>query len=208
VLSPGFFNSAALYGLTGDTLTVTLKDAPGGTTIYSNTFDLTEPPVGWYEYLFSPRKVIDRVILKDLPIRPTAELTLTITAGGGADVGVGMINVGDYTSLLGEGTWGGALPGTSAEPYSNSSIKTNTDGTTEIVRRNNGTNMRAVIAIPRDQADQALFKLQSVLDVPASFIASDAAGFAGLNVFGICSASVGYDGFNHASINLNVRGFI
>lgn len=208
VLTPGYFNAVALYGLTGLSLAVTIKDVSGGAVIYTTTYDLTEPPLGWYEYLFSPRKAISKVILKDLPIRPAAELTLTITAGSGAAVGIGMINVGDYSSLLGDGGWGGTRYGASAEPVSYSYIKANSDGTTTIVRRVSATSMRATVMLPGDQADQALLKLQSVLDVPVSWIASDARGYAGLNVFGLGSASVSYDGFSNASLNINVRGLI
>lgn len=208
VLTPGYFNAVALYGLTGLSLTATIKDVSGGTVIYTTTYDLTEPPLGWYEYLFSPRKAISKVILKDLPIRPASELTLTITAGSGAAVGVGMINVGDYTSLLGESDFGGVNYGASAEPVSYSYIKANDDGTTTIVRRVSATSMRATVTVQADQADQALAKIQSVLDVPVSWIAKDTKGYAGLNVFGLGSASVGYDGFKHATLNISVRGLI
>ena len=208
VLTPGYFNALALYGLTGTSLSVSLKDMAGGTVIYSATQDLSGPPLGWYEYLFSPRKVIDKVILKGLPIRPAAELTVTVTAATGQPVGIGMLNVGDYISLLGEGDFGGTQYGASAEPVSYSYIKVNPDGTTSIVRRVSATNMRASVFIPRAEADQALQAIQNVLDVPVSWIATDAMGYAGLNVFGLGSASVSYDGFSHASLNISVKGLI
>lgn len=208
VLQPGYFNAVSLYGLTGSNSAVTLKDAPGGAVIYSYAGSLSEPPLGWYEFLFSPLKLITKLILKDLPIRPNAELTVTVTAGAGNAVGIGMLNIGDYRSLLGDGGWGGTQYGASAEPVSYSYIKTNPDGTTQIVRRTSATGMRASVTLPRDQADAALALIQQVLDVPVSWIATDVPGYAGLNVFGLGSASVSYDGFSHASLNLNVKGLI
>ncbi len=208
VLTPGFFNALSLYGLTGTTAVVTIKDVTGGTVIYTQTIDLSIPPLGWYEYLFSPRKVIDKLILKNLPIRPAAELTITVTSASGQPVGIGMLNVGDYLSLLGEGAWGGTQYGASAEPVSYSYIKVNADGTTTIVRRVSATSMRAAVMLPREEADQALQAIQAVLDVPVSWIATDVSGYAGLNVFGLGSASVSYDGFSHASLNIVVKGLI
>lgn len=206
VLKPGFFNAIALYGLVGLSLSISVKDATGGTVIYSKTIDLTEPSIGWYEYLFSPRKPINKVILKGIPIRPTAELTVTITASSGQPVAIGMMNIGDYAAL--SETWGGTQFGASAEPTSNSYFKNNSDGTTAIVKRPSATNMRASVMIPKGEADQALYKVQSVLDVPVSWIASDVSGFAGLNVFGLGSASLSYDSPSYATMNISVRGYI
>ena len=208
VMTPGYFNALSLYGLTGSNIAVTLKDEPGGAVIYSYAGGLSEDPLGWYEFLFAPLKPITKLILKGLPIRPNAELSVTVTSGAGNPVGIGMLNLGDYRSLVGEGAWGGTQQGASAEPVSYSYVKTNPDGTTQIVRRTSATGMRATVMLPRDQADAALALIQEVLDVPVSWIATDVPGYAGLNVFGLGSASVSYDGFAHASLNINVKGLI
>lgn len=205
VLQPGYFNALGMYGLVGTSAAITVKDAPGGATIYSNTVSLLENPAGWWEFLFLPVRQISKIILTNIPIRPTAELTITLT---GATVEVGMINVGDYKSLIGDGDWGGTQYGASAEPVSYSYIKTNADGTTTIVRRNAATSMRASIILPRDQADYALACVQDVLDVPVSWVATDANGFTGLNVFGLGSGSLSYDSFNIATLDLSVKGMI
>ena len=205
VLQPGYFNALGMYGLVGTSAAITVKDAPGGATIYSNTVSLLENPLGWWEFLFLPVRQIGKIILTNIPIRPTAELTITLT---GASVAIGMINVGDYKSLIGDGDWGGTQYGASAEPVSYSYIKTNADGTTTIVRRNAATSMRASIILPRDQADYALACVQDVLDVPVSWVATDANGFTGLNVFGLGSGSLSYDSFNIATLDLSVKGMI
>lgn len=205
VLQPGYFNALGMYGLVGTSAAITVKDAPGGATIYSNTVSLLENPLGWWEFLFLPVRQISKIILTNIPIRPTAELTITLT---GATVEVGMINVGDYKSLIGDGEWGGTQYGASAEPVSYSYIKTNADGTTTIVRRNAATSMRASVVLPRAQADAALACVQQVLDVPVSWVATDAAGYTGLNVFGLGSGSLSYDSFNIATLDLSVKGMI
>lgn len=208
VLQPGYFNALALYGITGSQYTITIKDAPGGATIYSRSGYLSEYPVGWYEYLFSAPRTVNKLVFSGLPIRPTAQLTITITAASGQPVGLGMLVCGDYVSLVGTGEWGGAQYGAKAEPVTYSYIKTNDDGTTQIVRRHAATNMRCTVAMPRAEADAVLQTVQAVLDVPVAWVATEAPGYSGLNVFGIASASMSYDTFGTANLEINVKGLI
>ena len=208
VLSPGYFNALALYGLVGSQYSITIKDAPGGATIYSKSGFLAEDPPGWYEYLFVERGPIDKLIIQSLPIRPTAEVTITISAAVGVPVGIGMIVVGDFTPLVGDDAeFGGVQYGATAEPVTYSYINTDEYGNTTIVRRHAATNMRCTVMLPRIFADKALQRLQSVLDQPVACIATTSDGYAGLNVFGlISSAPVQYDSFNTASIDITVKG--
>lgn len=207
VLQPGYFNALALYGLVGAQYTLTLKDAPAGATIWTRTGYLSEDPTGWYDYLFGTPKQLTKLVFSGLPIRPTAELTVTLTAASGQPVGVGMIVCGDYTSLAGI-DWGGTQYGASAEPVTYSYIKTNDDGTTQIVRRHAATNMKATVMMPKADADTVLQAVQQVLDVPVAWIATDTPGYAGLNVFGLGSGSMSYDSFSHANLSLTVKGLI
>lgn len=208
VLQPGYFNALALYGLTGIQYAITIKDAPGGVTIYTRTGFLAEDPAGWYEYLFSAPRTVNKLVFPGLPIRPTAELTVTITAASGQPVALGMLVAGDYTSLVGDGEFGGAQYGATAEPVTYSYIRTADDGTTQIVRRHAATNMRISVVMPLSEAEAVLQSVQSVLDVPVAWIATDAKGYQGLNVFGLASASMSYDTFSTATLELNVKGLI
>ena len=210
VLTPGYFSCIGLYGLTGTQYTVTVKDAPGGSVIYSKTGYLAADPLGWYEYLFISPSTINKLLFTGIPIRPNAEATITITAASGQPVGVGMIVVGDYAPLISDAAeWGGVQYGATAEPVTYSYIKTNDDGTTTIVKRHSATNMRVTLMLPRQYADAALATLQKVLDRPVAWAATSAPNYAGLNVFGIASsASVRYDSFQIASIEITVKGLI
>lgn len=209
VLQPGFFNAVALYGLTGSQYSLIVKDAPGGATIYSRSGFLSEDPAGWYEYLFGRPRTLSKLVFTEIPIRPDAQLTLTISAASGQPVGLGMLVVGDLVPLVGSGAWGGTQNGASAEPVSYSYINTAEDGTTTIVRRHAGTNIRARVALPRDQADYALQQIQQVLDVPVAWIAvPNRPGYAGLNAFGLGSCAVSYDSFGAAVIDITVKGLI
>lgn len=210
VLQPGYFNAVALYGLTGAQYSLTVRDAPDGSVIYSRSGFLADDPAGWYEYLFVPRPVRNKLVFTGIPIRPAAQLTLTISAAAGQPVGLGMLVPGDFAPLISDAAgWGGTEAGAQAEPVTYSYIKTNDDGTTSIVRRHSATNLRCTVRLPRQHADAALALLQRVLDKPVAWVASNAPGYAGLNVFGLAtSAPVRYDSFNLASIDLNVKGLI
>lgn len=210
VLTPGYFNALALYGLTGADLHIVLKDAPGGAVLYEHEGPLTEDPAGWYEYLFVAPKVLTQFNVSGLPIRPSAELTVTVTAATGQPVGIGMLVLGDLVSLVGDlADFGGTEYGATAEPVSYSYIKTDDFGETTIVRRSAATSMTAKIVLPAKNADDALRLIQDVLDVPVAWIALPGnPKYKGLNVFGLGSARVAYENYSIARIDLTVKGMI
>lgn len=207
VLKPGFFNALALYGLVGVSYAVTVKDAPGGAVVYSRTGAFFEDPDGWYEYLFGILKPLDKLVLTGMPLRPDAELTVTITAASGAKVALGMLVVGDFKSLLGGAYWGGAERGSSAEPITYSYIRTEEDGTTTIRRRHSATNLRVQVVMPIQSADYALNAIREVLDVPVAVVSTTARHHTGLTTFGLVSGGVSYDG-PLARANIIVKGLI
>lgn len=204
-----FCNAVALYGAVGATYDITVKDAAGGAVIYNKTGRLREPSRGWYSYFFGGRRPLAKVIATGIPIRPAAEITITIRASTGATRALGMIVLGKYRSLIGLGPWGGTEYGASVEPVSYGYNSTDADGTTIWLPGSSATNLRCKVVLPRDQADQAVTLLQSVLGIPVACIGTNVAGYAGLSTFGIISAApVSYDGFGHASIDVTVKGII
>lgn len=205
-LQPGYFNACAIYGLVGSSLAVSVLDGPGGETIYSTERALYADPEGWYEYLFLPALPREKVVLTGFPIRPGAVLRIIVS---GAQVAVGLIAVGDFRSIFGEvGEPAGVMWGASVEPVTYSYIKTNDDGTTKIVRRPSATGLRCNVHLPLAAANYALSSVRSVLDVPVAWIGPDVSGVEGLNVFGLGSGSLTYDGPRHATLSLSVKGLI
>lgn len=206
-LRPGFFTALSLYGLAGSTLDVVVKDTPGGSTIYTYEADLYAQAVGLYELLFSPLQALTKVVLRDIPIAPGAQLLITVDAGAGT-AEIGTINIGDYQLLIGDGAeWGGTEHGATAEPKTYSYIQTNEDGTVNIVRRGAATDLRAKVIMPAEQASQAVAIVQALLDVPVSIIATTAEGYDYLNVFGLLSG-VATAETNSAEFDLYAKGFI
>ena len=119
-----------------------------------------------------------------------------------------MLVVGDYVPLIGAGQWGGTEHGSTAEPVTYSYINTAEDGTTTVVRRHSGTNIRARVALPRRELDYALQNIQQVLDQPVAWIATDKPGYRSLSAFGLGSAVGTYDTCETASIEVLVKGLI
>jgi hypothetical protein len=206
VLRPGFFNALACYGLDAATLSVSLKNRPGGEVVYSRIIVLQEDPLDWYDWAFGPIKPLTRTLLRDLVPYPDGELTLTLSAPPGQSVGAGRLVLGDLVPLVNARTWGGTQPGATAEPVTYSYIKTDDYGNTTIKRRRSATDMRFKLILPRQQADYVLSVVQRVLDQPAAWIATDARGFAGLNVFGLGSGSMSYDNAQTATFSGYVKG--
>ncbi len=209
VFTARFCDSIALYGLEGSTYTISVKDIAGGSVIYTATGPLKTHAKGWFGYLFGVRTNVTRLIFTGIPIHPTAEMTVTISAGSGATRSVGMIVAGVVKALAGGGEWGGAQYGSSAEPVTYSYINTETDGTTMIVRRHKATNLNCKVSMPQRMADQAVESLQSVLDIPCAWFATSINGYDGLNTFGLAASSpVSYDNAGIASIDVNIKGLI
>lgn len=206
VILPGFFNAIAFYGMNGATLTVSIKTAPGGTVFYTYSGSLLEPPIDYYDYYFGTIRGLTKLVLSD--ILPYANPEVTITVAGTGTVKAGMIAFGDLRLLIGANGVGGTQHGASAEPVTYSYINTDVYGRTSIVRRHSATNMRATVMIPQSEADSALAIVQSVLDIPAAWIATDVTGYDGLNVFGLGSGSLSYNDPSYASLNIMVKGFI
>ena len=205
VVEPGFFNASALYGLTGSNVSVTVKDAPAGATIYSYSGALDGPYSDWYDWLFGPYRQKTKLVLSGIVPYPDAELTITVSAATGAAVGIGMCCIGDMRPLI-LGDWGGMKYGAKAEPIDSSYIKDDGFGNLTIKKRRSATDMRVEIMLPREDADYALSVIQEVLAVPVACVATSSSGYDGLNVFGLVSGSVSYDSYGHANLSLYVKG--
>lgn len=206
VFEPGFFTGISLYGLAGSNIAVTVKHATGGAVTFSYADQLVDPAIGLYELLFMPLRQRTKLKLSDIPISPTAELTITVT--GPAAVGIGMINIGHWRTIIGLANWGGVQYGASADPKTYSYIKFYEDGTSEIKRRGKATDMRGSVVMPAASADYANQLVQSVLDVPVSIVCTDAAGYDYLNIFGLIGGSIKADTHGTTSFDYNVKGFL
>lgn len=208
VLRPGFFGGLALYGLTGEEIEITIYDAPGGNIVEHIKQELWEQPLGLYEYLFMPLRSLTKKIIGDLSLYPDPELRIKITSSAGGPVGIGMIILGFWSSLIGIYEFGGIEYGASAQVKTYSYIKTEDDGSTTIIPRESATNISCDAVVQAEQANAATEILQSVASRPVAFVASGLPRYAYLSTFGLVSGTVSPVSWRTARINLSVKGYI
>jgi len=202
VLRPGFVNALYAGNLIGDQAVITMKDAPGGTVVYSNTVQLENSyPPDWYEYFFAPFSQQPDLLIDDLPPYYNCELTFTLSATSG-NVSCGMFQIGDLRPI------GTALSGASAEPKTYSYIKVDEFGNNTIVRRKSAKDMNVDVIVDLDYANTALDILASVLDVPTLCSATATLEYSGLRVFGLVSAKHSYDLPTAGKTSLSIKGLI
>ena len=208
VIRPGFINGLRLDGLEGIQLVATLKDAPGGTVIWTETVELWEQATGLYELLFSPLSNLRMVPFDNLPLSPDPELTITITAASGAPVGVGSIMLGDWRSLLGGGTFGGVQYGARMVRKSYTYWDEKDDGTYSLIRRPSKRDVSCSVAIDSEQAMYADALLEEITDRLVAFEATDLPKYGYLNTSGFVSGDITADNFSVTTLDLTIKGSI
>lgn len=201
-LTPGYFNGFALFGLDADSMTVVVKDAPGGTVIYSHSGPLEgSAPADYYEYFFDRFKPQTQFIATGIDPYNNAEITLTLTKASGP-AKIGMFAIGDMRPL------GAPLRGASVEPIDFSYISTDAFGTTKVTKRNNATGLVISAKMEIEDANATLATVKELLGVPVVVVGSTATMYEALTVFGLMSARQQYDDYGEPVINITVKGII
>ena len=206
VIAPGFFDGIRLSNLQGEEVTVTVKDALGGTTIYTKTTSLYAQADGLYELLFGTLGTTDAASFDGVELHPTAHAYITVTAASGNAVAVGIISMGIWIEFTGSSDFGGAEYGMSAEYKSYTYNKEQADGTYELVPRTPSRNVSGSIVIDAEQANAADRLLLRILNRPVAFEASNMGRYAYLSTFGFVTGSINADTYATSSLNLTVKG--
>lgn len=203
VFRPGAFNALYLAGLDGTSLTVTVKDAPGGTEVYSQTVSLEDSaPDDYYEYFFSPYKPVTEFLVTDLVPYAGCEVTITVT-NTGSIARCGMASLGDLVSL-----GGNALAGATVEPKSYARISTDARGKTSIKKGKAARDLSVSAQVPIEDSSRVVDALTDVLGVPCTWIATDMQNLRTLRAFGLGRGKVTYDLTDRATLSLSVEGMI
>lgn len=208
VLACRFVNALMLRGLVGKSVTISIKDAPGGAVIYpAKTVALRYAATGYWDCAFGTRKAKPSLLLTGLPIRSNAELTITVSATGANTRAIGMIVRGKLKALHGTGI-GGAQQDAQAIPKTYTYRKVNDDGSVTTVPRGSSKDISFDVFMDISEADRAVQELEQLLSRPVGVIATTVAGYAGLSAFGFITKSpVSYKS-GHAISSIYVEGIV
>ncbi len=193
-----FCNTLHLRGLDGAGVTVSIKDAVGGTVAYrypgpvgsTAVGRLIRPASGYWDYAFGRRRRRKVLSLFDLPIFPAAEITVTISAASGQRRAVGMILVGKLRNLIGAG-WGGTEQDATATPktYTKRIPSGLDDGTYTLAVRGSSKDLQMTLVMDREYADACVDQLEELMSRPVCLIATREPGFDGLSGVGFITRS-------------------
>ncbi|MDE2389964.1 MAG: hypothetical protein KGN35_12960 [Betaproteobacteria bacterium] len=201
VLRPGFINAIYLAGLSAENINVSIKDAPGGTVVYSYSASLENSlPPDYFEHFFMPFSQQSDIALRNIPPYYNAEVTITLSSVSG-NVSCGLLTMGDMRPI-GMTEWGGE-----AQPKTYSRLSEDIFGSPKIIQRPSGKNMRLTAEVALVDADFVEETVRKLQDVPAAWIGVDLMNFAGLRVFGLGSGSLIYQNAKFCQLNLIVKGF-
>lgn len=205
VIEPGFANAVCIAGAAGETVTMTAKDATGGTVVKSYEAELVGPYYSLADWFWGPHRARTTHVVTDIPSYPDAEITVTITGATGATVRAGSIRVGNFVPLIISADWGGTEYGARAKPVNFDYIDVKKDGSWKVVPGRKATDISITAVLPQEDADYAVGVIQSISG-PTVIAGCTAAGYTSLVNFGIVKADLSYEGPNHVRIQIDQPG--
>lgn len=204
-IAPGIVNSIALLGLTGQSVSVVMRDGGASPPVYSRTIGLEGSIIlDWYMYFFEPFEQLSEVVLTDLPPYANGQITMTLTSGG--SVAIGEMLVGTVYALGEMALEHGATIG--IIDYSKKDTDPNT-GLTTFVQRAFSKRMSGQFLIENGSISGVQKVLSSIRAVPSVYIGSEDADYSTLIVYGFYrdfSIDIAYP--THSFCRIEVEGLI
>lgn len=212
VLTPGFITGLAIYGLEGDTLSVSVKAGVGGADLIAPfTVDLWEQAYGEYEYLFGDLQRGTYYTLKNLPLHPGVAITITVARNTtGVEAAIGYISVGTWKRLLApmQKSLGGTQYGVEASTKDYSYVKDNEDGTYVDVPGRKATNINLTCVIDAAAAPAAKVLLDQIVGKAVAIEVSDLPRYSHLATVGKVTGTIRTTSWTTAEANLQIKGNI
>jgi len=204
-ISPGIVNSIALLGLTGQTVSVVMRDGGASPPVYSRTVDLEGSIIlDWYMYFFEPFEQLSEVVLTDLPPYSGGQITMTLSSGSA--VAIGEFLVGTVYGLGENALEHGATIG--IIDYSRKDTDPDT-GLTTFVQRAYSKRMSGQFLIENGSISGVQKILSGVRAVPSVYIGSEDTDYSALIVYGFYrdfSIDIAYP--THSFCRIEVEGLI
>jgi len=179
-VSCGIVNSVGLIGLTGSSVTITVRDNGASPPVYTRTVGLDGTIItDWYMYFFEPFVQLGEVVLTDLPPYLNGQITMTLSGGGA--VAIGELIVGTVYTLGDEALDQGATIG--IIDYSRKDTDPDT-GVTTFTRRAFSKRMSGQFLVDNVDMNGVQRILADIRAVPSVFIGSEETTYAPLVVYG------------------------
>ena len=208
VIKPGFVTGLAIYGLEADTLAITVK-AGGVDLIPPVTVDLWAQAFGEYEYLFGDLQRGTYYAIKNLPLHPDVEITITVARNStGVEAAVGYISIGTWKMLLAplQKDIGGTQYGVEATTKDYSYSEDMPDGTYRDVPGRKSTNINLTCMIAADQAPAAKTLLDQILGQAVAVEVSDLPRYSHLATVAKVTGTIRTTNWSIAEVNLQLKG--
>lgn len=179
VFDPGVVDALYLYGMVGDTATITMTNGAGGPTVYTAELDLQVPVVNdWYSYYFEPFRQVPYFVLTDLPPYLNGRITVSIADSGGAPT-CGMCIPGRTYTI------GGTQYGVEAgiRDYSRK-VTDEATGFTTLEQRKFAKTMRAQIRTDAAMFAEVTEKLEQLRSTPCVWVGDSTGDIQPLTMYG------------------------
>jgi len=208
VLKPGFVNGLAIYGIEADVLDITVK-AGGVDLIEPVHVELWQQAFGEWEYLFGDLQRGTYFTLKDLPIHPDPEISITVSRNS-PDVmaAIGYASVGNWKRFLfpGQEEMGAAQFGVEASTRDYSYLEERKDGTYTEVEGRKATNINLTCVIDADQAPAAKALFDQILGKVVAIEVESLPRYGHLATVGKVTATVRSTDWTSAQVDIQIKG--
>ena len=200
-MTAGGVSGLAALELTGREAVVTMKSAPGGSTVYSRTVSLDGTIISSvYDWLFNDFEQLTDFVLTDLPRHYTGS-ELTFQVNGTSGVSCGVLQVGTVFDI------GNALTGAQVGIIDYSRKVTDEFGNRDVLER--GYSKRGSIQVLTAKSDfNKIYRLlASLRATPCVYIGADTIGYEPMINYGFYkdfSMVVSYS--QHHLCNLEIEG--
>ena len=198
VIKPGLVNGLALFGLSGTTLVVTVRDGLSGPVVYTRTISLDGSVIAdWYQYFFELFDQRAEVVLTDLPPYSNSHITISVTGGG--TVSIGVVAAGTVYFI------GDTQQDASVSIIDYSRKETDAFGFTTFVRRAYSKRMNLRLLLTNSQLNKVQRVLADLRASPAAWVGTDVAGYEPLTVYGFYkdfSIDIAYAQLSYCSIEI------
>jgi hypothetical protein len=208
VLKPGFVDGLALYGLEADTLSITVK-AAGVDLIPPVNVQLWQQAFGPWEYLFSDLQRGTYFTLKNLPLHPDVEISVTVSSNDLlVTAAIGFMSVGNWKQLFSpmSSTSGVQYGVESATRDYSYATEPNKDGTYIEVEGRKARDINLQCVIDAMQAPAAQLLLDQILGKAVAIEVSDLPRYGHLATVGKVTGSVRSPNWTTAQVDLQIKG--